>query len=197
MSQRTFPRTPRRRVRRKHGCLNQIAGFGVALMVIIALYGRFARPALSAMIGAQISARLDPTAAAGAVSQAAAALPGVIAALPPGQVVVDQERANAFLRSHQQDYAPIDAITVHLSKGQVVAELSALGVSGVAHSGLAAVDGRVALLNPQIDGTLSLAVSSADLLAPLAERINAELERQGKYVESIQIEDGQIVVVTR
>ncbi|MEI7643074.1 MAG: hypothetical protein WCJ55_02080 [Chloroflexales bacterium] len=192
------PRPSRRRPPRRRSCLGQIASLGVSLVVIVALYGAFARPALSGMIGAQISARLDPTAAAGAaVSQAAAALPGVIAALPPGEITVDQERANAFLRSHQHDYAPIDQIYVRLAKGQIVADLSALGVSGVARSGLAAVGGRVALLDPQIDGALGLAISSADLLAPLAERINAELERQGKYVESIQIADGQIVIVTR
>jgi hypothetical protein len=195
MSQR-LPRLPRRRPIRERSCLGQIASLGVALLVIVALYGVLARPALSGLIGSQISARLGPTAAAG-VSHAEAALPGVVAALPPGKIVVDQAKANTFLRDHQGDYAPIDSISVKLTKGQVVADLSALGVSGVARSGLAAVNGRVALLDPQIDGALGLAISSGDLLAPLAERLNAELDRQDKYVESIQIEDGQIVIVTR
>ncbi|MEI7770890.1 MAG: hypothetical protein WCI67_12910 [Chloroflexales bacterium] len=188
MSQRLVPRPSRRRPLRRRGCFGQIASLGVTLLVIVALYGVLARPALSGLIGAQISDRLGPT---------AAALPGVVAALPPGEIVVEQARANAFLHDHQGDYAPIDRISVQLLKGQVVADLSALGVSGVARSGLAAVGGRVALLDPQIDGALGLAISSADLLAPLAERINAELGRQGKYVEDIQIEDGQIVIVTR
>jgi hypothetical protein len=197
MSQR-IPRLSRRRPVRERSCLGQLASFGVALVVIIALYGLLARPALSGLLGAQITARLGPTAEAGAVvSQAAAALPGAVAALPPGKIVVDQAQANTFLRDHQEDYAPIDAISVQLTKGQVVADLSALGVSGVARSGLTAVNGRVALLDPQIDGALGLAISSGDLLAPLAERLNAELDRQDKYVESIQVEDGQIVIVTR
>jgi hypothetical protein len=197
MSQRnSASRSPRRRPLRQRSCLAQIAGLGVALLVIVALYGLLARPALSGLIGSQISARLGPTAAAN-VSQAQAALPGVVAALPPGRIVVDQAQANTFLRDHQEDYAPIDEINVRLTKGQVVADLSALGVSGVARSGLAAVDGRVALLDPQLDGALGLAISSGDLLAPLAARLNAELDRQDKYVDSIQIEDGQIVIVTR
>ncbi|MEI6775768.1 MAG: hypothetical protein WCK70_02590 [Chloroflexales bacterium] len=190
-------RLSRRQPVRPRSCLRLVSMLGVIVMVLIALYGFFARPALSTLIGAQISARLSSTAATGAVSRAAATLPGVIAALPPGKIVVNQSQANAFLRDHQQDYAPIDTMSLRVTQGQVVADLTAFGVSGVARSGLAAVGGRVALLDPQIDGALGLAVSSADLLAPLAERLNAELERQDKYVESIRIEDGQIVIVTR
>ncbi|MBX0330399.1 hypothetical protein K2Z83_22315 [Oscillochloris sp. ZM17-4] len=201
MSQRPYRSrsvTARRRPPRRRSCLGQIAGIGVALLVIVALYGVLARPALSGLIGAQISDRLGPTSPAGAaVDQAAAALPGVVAALPPGQIVVGQGQANAFLDDHREDYAPIDQIRVRFTPGQAVADLSALGVPGVARSGLAAVDGRVALRDPQIDGALGLAISSADLLAPLAERLNAELDRQGKYVEDIQIQEGQIVIVTR
>ncbi|NNJ12414.1 hypothetical protein EKD04_018975 [Chloroflexales bacterium ZM16-3] len=183
---------------RRRSCLGQIVAFGVALLVIIALYGALARPAISSLIGSQISQRLGPTAQAGAaIEQASAALPGVVAALPPGQIVVGQDQANAFLDDHQDDYAPIDQISVRFTRGQAVADLSALGLAGVASSGLAAVDGRVALRDPQLDGALGLAISSADLLAPLAERLNAELDRQGKYVEDIQIQEGQIVIVTR
>lgn len=203
MSQRTYRHTPpRRRQWRQGSCLGQIAGLGVALLVIVALYGLLARPALSGLLGGQISERLGPAdPAAGAVGgvaeQAGAALPGAVAALPPGEIVIGQDKANAFLRERQADYAPIDRIDLRFTQGQVAADLSAMGVSGVARAGLAARDGRVALVDPQLDGALGLAISSAELLAPLADRLNAELDRQGKYVEDIQIQEGQIVIVTR
>ncbi len=198
MSQQPYRSGRRRPPARQRSCLGQIAGLGVALLVILALYGLLARPALSGMIGSQISQRLGPTALGGdSAAQAAAALPGAVAALPPGEITISQEQANAFLSDHQGDYGPIEQVKVRFTGGQAVADLSALGVDGVARSGLAAVGGRVALVDPQIDGALGLAISSADLLAPLAERLNAELDRQGKYVEDIQIEEGRIVIVTR
>lgn len=199
MSRRTYRSLPpRRRATRQRSCLGQIAAIGVALLVIVALYGVLARPALSGLLGDQISQRLGPTAEVGqAADQAAAALPGAVAALPPGQIAISQAQANAFLADHQGDYAPLDQVSVRFSGGQVLADLTAFGVSGTARAGLAASDGRVALVDPQIDGALGLAVSPTDLLAPLADRLNAELARQGKYVEDIQIQEGQIVIVTR
>ncbi|NTW97305.1 MAG: hypothetical protein HGB28_02010 [Oscillochloris sp.] len=182
-----------RSTKRRRSCLSLIALLGVGLLVIVALYALLVRPALSNMIGSQISARLGPTAMAGAD----AALPGVVSALPTGEVVVEQRQANDFLSEHQDDYGPIDEISVRFVDGEAVADLSALGMSGVARSGLAAVDGKVALVDPQIDGALGLAVSSGDMLTPLLDRLNAELASQGKYVEQIQIENGQIVIVTR
>jgi hypothetical protein len=193
-------RSPRRRPGRQPSCLGLVAVVGVALLVIVAIYGLLARPALSGLLGGQISDRLGPTAPAGQAagdSVGAAALPGAVAALPPGQIVIGQDQANTFLHDHQGDYAPIDRVDLRFAPGQVVADVSAAGVSGVARSGLAARDGRVALLDPRLDGALGLAISSADLLSPLAERLNAELARQGKYVEDIQIQEGQIVIVTR
>ncbi|NTV63026.1 MAG: hypothetical protein HGA65_05765 [Oscillochloris sp.] len=191
MSQRAS-HTPPRRQTRPRSCLGTIIGLGVGVLVLIALYGVLVRPMLSSMIGSQISARLAPASEA-----ASAALPGAVAALPTGEVVVDQGQANDFLAEHRDDYGPIDQASLRFVDGQAVADLSALGMRGVARSGLAAVNGQVALVDPQIDGALGLAVSSGELLTPLVERLNAELADQGKYVESIQIEDGQIVIVTR
>ncbi|NTW03620.1 MAG: hypothetical protein HGA19_20495 [Oscillochloris sp.] len=198
MSQRPDRFASRSRPKRRRSCLGQIAILGVALLVIVAVYAVLLRPTLSTMIGAQISARLGPTIVAGAAAVSeSATLPGVVSALPSGKVVVDQKEANTFLTDHQDDYGPIEQMSVRFVDGEAVADLSAMGVSGVARSGLTAVNGRVALVDPQIDGTLGLAVSSSELLTPLVDRLNAELESQGKYLESIQIEAGQIVIVTR
>jgi hypothetical protein len=192
MAQRSS-RPTSRQPRRRRSCLSLIALLGVTLLVLIALYALLVRPALSNMLGQQISARLSPTIEAGA----SAALPGVVSALPKGEIVVNQRQANDFLAEHAGDYGPIDNLSVSFVGDQAVADLSALGMSGVARSGMSAVNGKVALVDPQIDGTLGLAVSSADLLNPLIDRLNAELVRQGKYVEEIQIENGKIVIVTR
>jgi hypothetical protein len=197
MSQRPYRNSPRRPPARRASCLSRIAGLGVALLVIIALYGLLARPAIGGLLGAQLSDQLAPSPAAGqAAARAAAALPGLVAALPPGQVVLSEEAANAFLAEHQADYAPVERIRVRFVAGQVVADVSALGVSGVARTGLTTAGGRVALLAPTIDGALGLAISGEDLAAPLVSRLNAELESQGKQVSEIRIEDGQIVLVT-
>jgi hypothetical protein len=79
----------------------------------------------------------------------------------------------------------------------VVADVTAFGTQGVARSGIRTENGQIALVDPQIDGALGLILSVDELLNPLIEGLNAELSRQDRYVESVQIERGQVVVVTR
>ncbi|WP_129628891.1 hypothetical protein [Candidatus Oscillochloris fontis] len=191
---RRVPRPVRRRPPRR-GCLNQLLVLATVLLVGVAIYGFFLRPALSSMLGAQISERIAPLTQAEALGDAA--LPGVIAALPSGPVVVEQAQANAFLADHQGDYGPLEQAQLQFRPGEASANVQALGVRGVVRSGVAVVDGRITLVNPQIDGPLGLIVSSQDLINPLLDRLNAELANQGRVIEDIQIEDGRVVVITR
>lgn len=179
------------------------------LVVLIAVYGLLIRPRIGTMIGTELGDQFGlPTAVAvtpqpglpppaqEAVDEAVGALPELIAALPAGELVVSDTEANSFLAERQDDYAPLDSINLQFTGGEVAAEVRAYGLSGTAHTGLAAQDGRVVLLNPQIDGALGLVVSAEELVIPLADRLNAELARQGRTVDEVRIEEGQIVLVT-
>ncbi|EFO81646.1 hypothetical protein OSCT_0501 [Oscillochloris trichoides DG-6] len=186
---------PVKRRPQRRSCLNQLLVLATALLVGVAIYGFFVRPALSSMLGAQISERIAPLAQAETLGESA--LPGVVAALPSGPVVVEQVRANAFLADHQGDYGPIEDVQIQFRPGEASANVQAMGVRGVVRSGVTVVNGQITLVNPQIDGPLGLLVSSQDLINPLLERLNAELANQGRIIEDIQIEDGRVVVITR
>ncbi len=195
-------RPPRRRVARptrrrppRRSCLSQLVVLITIMLLGIGLYGLFVRPALSTMLGTQISERIAPLSQAESLGESA--LPGAVAALPSGTVVVEHAQVNSFLSDHQGGYGPVEDVQLQFRPGQVVADVQAFGVRGSIRSGVAVESGQIMLVNPQLDGPLGMLVSSQDLITPLLERLNMELAQQGRVIEDIQIEDGRVVVITR
>jgi hypothetical protein len=58
-------------------------------------------------------------------------------------------------------------------------------------------DGRIALLDPQIEGPLAMLLSAPDLTTVLNERLNAEFSRQDRQIIEARIIDGYLTIVTR
>ncbi len=199
----------RRRGRRRGG----LAGALLAVLFVAALcaliYALAIRPAVSRQVAEQIGGGPVPTLmpqgpapaaqsglGAAVEEQAGAALPGAVAALPPGELVVSEEEVNGYIAANPQALAPLERASVSFTGGQAVAEIGAYGLSSTAAVGLAAQDGRVVVTSANISGPLAMVLSGDDLARSLADRLNAELSAQGRSVEELRVEEGQLVLVT-
>lgn len=195
-----YSRTPSRRPREGRGCLGALAWFGVIVLMLLAGYGLLARPAISAYIGERAAERFGaPSGGPGGqiAEQAGAVLPGAVAALPPGELVLTEQDANAFVAASPAALAPLERVQLRFTGGRAIADVGAYGLSGVASAGFAAQDGRLIVVDPQLDGPLGLALSGSELAGALADRLNAELAAQGRSVSDVRVEEGRLVLVTQ
>jgi hypothetical protein len=187
----------RRRPQRRGGCtqgffaLIFVGSLGL-LVYIFAVRPLITRAVAESIAGAPVGgAQTDAIA-----EQAGAAIPDAVAALPSGEIVVSEAEVNSFLAARPDALAPLDAASMRFTGGRAVADLSAYGLSSTASVNFAARDGRLLVIDPRIDGPLSVAISADQLADTLAERLNAALVAQNRRIEAVRVEEGQIVLVT-
>ena len=203
--------SPARRQRR--GCLGGLSAL-LFIMGLLALgYTFVLKPMLSSAIVDQLtgpaktsvsappsSSQATPGAVGGtqntALDRAAALLPSAIAALPTGEVVVKADQLNALIAAHPTAIAPLERATLRFTKGSAVATVAASGLTGTATISLAAQDGRLVVTSASIAGPLAFLVSADTLTKTLTDRFNAELAAQGRRIDDLRIEEGQLVLVT-
>ncbi len=199
MSRRTSIRA-RRPPPEASGCGSLLIRLTAALIVLVALYILVARPQIGALIGRAIADRLAAPVAAPAATLPAGVegmLPALVAALPPGEIALTAIDANALIDAQAGALGPVDALELRFTNGQASADVSAYGVDGTLSANVSAVNGQLVLHDAQIDGALGLLIAGPELADAVTDRFNAELVRQGRYVEALQIEEGRIVLVTR
>lgn len=191
-------RAPRRRPNEGRGCLGTLVLLVVFLLLLVAAYGVLARPAISSYIGERAAEQLGarPAVEGQIVEQAGQALPGAVAALPPGELVVSEQEANGFIAANPGALGPLERAQVRFSGGRAYADVSAYGMSGLASAGLVAQGGQIAVVDAQIDGPLGLALSGQELADALAQRLNAELAAQNRTVSEVRVEEGRLVLIT-
>jgi hypothetical protein len=183
------------------GCLGSLIMF-VALAAV--LYAFLGRDQISRTLGEQVGQQLGRLAGAGAgadaealAGQADALLPSAVAALPSGEIVLSADQINALIAANPAALAPLDAAELRFANGQVEADISAYGMASTMRAGLTAQAGQVALVNPQIDGPLGVALSASELALAVEARINSELAAQARAVQDIRVEEGQIVAIVQ
>lgn len=203
MSRRTSGQIPRRRDGGMGcgGCLGSLVLF-VALAAV--LYAFLGRDQVSRLVGDQVGQQLGQLAgagvgpnAAGPGGQADALLPTAVAALPSGELVLTAEQLNTMIAANPAALAPLDAAQLRFTGGRAEADISAYGMASTLRAGLTAQNGQVALVDPQIDGPLSLALSASELAQAVETRINGELVAQDRAVQEVRVEEGRIVVIVR
>lgn len=188
MTYRTRPRRPRQET----SCLSLIVRLGVALVLIIALYAVLVRPRVSEYVGQEVARSVGGSTDTNDPREAL--LPTVVAALPSGDLVLTENQANAYLAANPAALAPLDSARLRFVPGEVQIDISAYGTTSQIRAGLVAENGQIAVVNPQLDGALGLAISIDDLTRILQEQINAELLAQNQRVQALRIEQGQMVV---
>lgn len=205
-----------RRRRGRGGCLQAFIALAFLGCLAVLVYALALRPLLTRAVadglaggpvptlmpaGAPVPTLLPAGAAPGdpgaaAVEQAGAALPAAVAALPAGEIVVSEADVNGFLAARPEAIAPLDTVSLRFTPAGVVAQIGAYGLSSQASVGLAAEGGQLVVTGVTVDAPLSYVLSGPDLAAALAARLNAELAAQGRRVEDLRVEDGQMVIVT-
>jgi hypothetical protein len=118
----------------------------------------------------------------------------VVAALPSGEITVTAQKLNSRIAARAGSLGPIEKLDVRFVPGEVQVVITVLGQDTVGRSGLAAVNGRVAAVNPQLSGALGALISVNDLVRPIEDELNAILETAGRQIGGVRIEQDQIVV---
>lgn len=193
--------------RKRQSCIKPI----IILALIMLLVGvgslLFIRPGLGAYIGLKVGQQFgidglnepaqthSSSPQQGMQEQLEQAVPTTIAALPEGEIVVTEQRVNAYLATNPQALGPIDSATVHFVPSQVQVDIEAIGTHNRITSGLAVQNGRIVMLSPKLDGPLGMVLSFDDMVQSLETEINNQLNTQGRTIHDIRIEQGQIVVI--
>lgn len=186
-----------RRTRRGGACLSRLVALVALVIIGAALYAGFVRPRVGAYIAQRVSHVEQPGEVQSQIEgQINQGLPAAIAALPPGEVSVTSEQANAFIANRAGEMDLIDSASVRFVPGEVQADVQALGVQSRVSAGLVAQDGRVVVTNPRIDGPLAMAVSAESLVKTLERQINDQLAQKGQVVRAVRIEQDRVVIVT-
>jgi hypothetical protein len=176
---------------RRSGCLTGLAVLVWAAIILVALFYFVGRPLIAGYVARQVGG--------GAQGQlegsAEGVIPSIVAALPPGEIIVTEEQANEFFAARAGQLGPIESVSVRLLPGQVQADLMAAGTVSQASLGLAAYNGQVVALNPQLSGPLGLAVSADTLASTITDRLNEQLAAQGKQAREVRVEQGRVVIV--
>ncbi|RMD80494.1 MAG: hypothetical protein D6823_03385 [Chloroflexi bacterium] len=179
------------RYRESSGCLGQLARLSMGPLVIVGLALLLTRPQLSAAIGHRIADLLVPSR-----ETAIAPVPALIAALPNGTITVSEAAINGYLNEIEA-MLPVESVNVRLLSNRVIASVRAYGVTSVISSGIAVQDGRLVMIDPQLEGSLAAILSVRELTAVLNERLNAELVRQGRQIVAVHVDNGTLTIVTR
>ncbi|MCU0492998.1 MAG: hypothetical protein MUD01_15525 [Chloroflexaceae bacterium] len=212
-----------REPRKQPSCLSMLLRVGIVLALLVLLYVTLIRPQISAVVGQLVGRELAPpggastpnqpttstplpfptlapTAAGDAISRLptvigtqTARLPTVVAALPRGEVAVTDKQINDYIAANPQALEPLEGAVVRFVPGEIQADLMIVGITSTARSGLAVKDGRIVLVNPQLDGALGLVVSAEEVSQALEEQVNALLVQGGQTVRDVRIEQGKIV----
>jgi hypothetical protein len=121
--------------------------------------------------------------------------PDAVAALPTGEVTVSEAQVNAFLASNIAQLEPLEQATVHFTPGQITIDLVAMGTENRMTMGVALANGRVTVVNAQMEGPLGMVVSADELAGQFEQELNRQLGVQGRTVQHVAVQEGQLVVV--
>lgn len=182
------------RRRETTGCASQVIRIGLGLVTIALLFMLLVRPQISVTLGRRFADLLAPSGPT--VDVAGAPLPVLVAALPPGRVTVSEAEVNEYLTDIGATL-PVEAVHVRFLSERAVISVRGYGMTGVISSGMIVRDGRIALLDPQIEGPLAMLLSAPDLATVLNERLNTELLRQDRQMIEARITNGYLTIVTR
>jgi hypothetical protein len=205
-------RSPRRPTKRGTSCLSKTVLLGVVVLFLVAGYAQFVRPAAGKYIANQVSKYLglgqppgwsDSGSATPGSSdaqrriqeQASNTMPTAIAALPRGEVRVTDTQINRYLAANPEALKPLESATVAFVPGQARATIEALGTTNQVTFGVAVQNGKVTVVEPDLDGPLGYLISFEDLTRTLERQLNEQLQAQERAITSVQIEQGAIVAV--
>jgi hypothetical protein len=120
-------------------------------------------------------------------------LPG-LPTIPIGSFTINNQQATAYMAGQIGQYG-VDRFDVQFEPGQVVATVGQGPLTGTLRANARAENGRVVLENERIDGLLGRVLDPVPLVNALENRLNTEIDRQGRNVQSVDAQQGQATIV--
>lgn len=171
----------------------------VWLLVLACVGVRYVlRPFITDYVNRQIAVAINPSLPDGldpneALRESLEQVP-INVQVPPGEIEVSEEQANSYVEAYRQRLQGIDDIRVRFVPGEVQAVVTVQGISGTARMQPVVQDGRIVAANPRLDEPLGSILSVDDLLGALQDRINSELNTQGRRITGVRVEQGVAIV---
>jgi hypothetical protein len=160
----------------------------------------YVRPSLTSYVNRQVAESINPQIPAddnpGAALRESLAQVPIGVSVPPGEIRISENQANAYLAAYQQRLGGIDGLELRFVPDEVQAVISVSGISSTARARPEVRDGQIVAVDPQLDPPLGLILSMDDLLNAFQSRINAEIAAQGRRVKAIQVvEDAAVITI--
>ena len=182
---------PRRRGRSAGGCLMGFVAFTV-ICILSAVFGGLVvgRPLLENAVGDE----LEEVIATQVVRELDASV--TTAGRAPGTYVISAEEINDELAAHAKDYEPLENPTVTIDHDGLEIRFKVYGLESSYRGMVDAERGRIVLTDVQADGAASQVLSAGDVKEIVEDELNGYFEREGLTVESVELGDGVLTVVT-
>lgn len=197
MSYRYESYAPARRRSGLRGCL--LALVIVVWLVVLGFVAvrYWVRPRLTGWIEDQVARTIDPQLpqnlpSEDALRRSLEQLP-VAPELPSGELRISEADAGAYLSEYSSRLPGIDDIAVRFVPGEVQATISAGGLQSTVRLQPAVRDGRI-VADAELGQPLGSLISIDGLMSALTDRINGDLQAQGKRITGITIDDGVAIV---
>ena len=167
----------------------------LAAVAVLALITVFSSNVVKPFVGRQIEQNLaqstTPVAtAAQAPAPAATAKPGA----GSSQVVVTEGQLNDQIAQHQSEISPLDSVTVKIVPTELQVTMKSHGVSGTYHGNVVVQNGKPVVTGGHVDGLLGHVIPTAQLEDVLNQQIDAAVMKSGVTVQSVTLQQGQMVV---
>jgi hypothetical protein len=117
---------------------------------------------------------------------------------PPGvPFLITEDQVNSYLNDQLSNLAPITDMHVSLQPGVMVVTLKTFGFGSTVRLGIALDGGRLVAQNVDVSGLLWWVEKGSELTPLLNNSLHQVQTRLGRPILSVNIEDGQIVVIFR
>lgn len=173
------------------GCLTALLVACCLLSASVVVLWPIIRTTVSEQIGGLAISALDEAAAAEGLPTDP--ISELVAAVPPGEYVIDLMQLRTALSSAGLPGAE----GLSFVDNRLVLPLDALGMPGTFSTAIGASAGRLIFIDPRIDGPMSVMVDPAGLIEPLLLRLNETIMLEERSIEQAFIDGDRLVLEFR
>jgi hypothetical protein len=164
------------------GVVGLLLILGVAAATVVFVVRPLASDRIESVAGDAIVAALSET--------------SVAPELGAGTVIVSEQQINRSIRTHRDDYQPVEELRVQIRRSGIRATFSVYGMPATLTGTVKVRSGKIVIVDPTLTGTAGRIVS-VDRIATDAERaINDYLKRNNLKPTAVTLSDDILTITT-